>query len=237
MARYRSRHERERSKRLWWGLTKFGLLLGLVGAAAYYAHDYGQRRSSQEISGLRAEVSRLAAVEQDQRERATRLETALADAEKRADEYRQRYEDLAPEPLRAIIDEAKAKLASGLSAKRLAFAVSQAQEPRECAPAETRRFLARTPNYDGPDTWVRFNNLIVVSATGQAAGGGREQWFDPTGDVSLTFTPLGGKPQTVSGRLPIQHAFVFKDKEYRFAAAPGARGFIEVTADWCEATT
>lgn len=50
----------------------------------------------------------------------------------------------------------------------------------------------------------------------------------------MTFTPLGEDTQTVQGELPLQHSMVFKGKEYRFTVVPGSRGFIEVTADWCE---
>lgn len=236
MARSRSRRHRERSKRFWAGLFKLVVFLGFVGAIGYYAYETGMQLSAREVSSLKAEIADLSAAAQRHQEEAEQLRAALTTAKERAEDYRQRYEAVAPEDVRAIIAQAKAKMEEGLSAERLAFVISQAQEPRDCSPADTRRFIARTENYDGANTWVRFDNIITVTGRGAAARGGTAEWFDPAQPVTVTFSPLGGKAQEVSGRLPLQHAMIFKGREYRFTVAPGQRGFMEVTADWCEYT-
>lgn len=234
MARPRSRHQRERRARFWKGLFKFVVFLGLIGATAYYAYEAGTQLSAQEIADLKSEIARLSESEQAQLTRSQELETLLTEARQTAEDYRLRYEEVAPEEVQEVLAEVRAKMSEGLSSERLAFVVSQAHPPRECSDTETRRFIAKTENYNGANTWVRFDDTVTVSGTGKAANGGREQWFDPAEPVTMTFTPLGEDTQTVQGELPLQHSMVFKGKEYRFTVVPGSRGFIEVTADWCE---
>lgn len=233
MAR-RSRRQREQSRKFWMGLVKFGVFMGVVGATAYYAYEAGTQLSAQEITELKAEIARLSETESSQQARIGELESGLTAAEQVAADYRARYEEVAPEEVRGVLEQVHAKIEAGLSPDRLAFVVSQAQPPRNCTDAENRRFLAKTENFDGANTWVRFNDLITVTATGAAANDGREQWYDPAKPVTVTFSPLGEREEQVTGQLPIQHSMVFKNKEYRFTAAPGARGFVEVTADWCD---
>lgn len=234
MSRPRSRRQRESSKRFWAGLFKFAVFLGVVGATAYYSYLAGTRLSADEIADLKAEITGLSESARVVQERAASLESDLTDARATAEDYRLRYQEVAPQAVQEVLTEVREKMAEGLSADRLAFVISQAHPPRDCTAAETRRFIARTENYDGANTWVRFDETITVSGTGAAANEGREQWFDPARPVTMTFTPLGGEEEEVSGDLPIQHSMVVKNKEYRFTATPGARGFIEVTADWCD---
>ncbi|MGC2856948.1 hypothetical protein ACM64Y_15860 [Novispirillum sp. DQ9] len=232
MAR-KSRRQRESSARFWSGLFKLGFTAGMIGAAAWFAYETGRQLSTDEIADLNSRIQTLEATATNRQQEVERLQVTQAAAEARAEEFRQRYEDVAPEAVRAIITQARAKIDAGLSPDRLAFVISQAEEPRSCTPAETRRFIAKTQNYDGANTWVRFNDVLTISAAGQAASDGRAEWFDPGADVTMTFSPLGGKAQEISGKLPLQHAMVFKGREYRFTATPGQRGFIEVTGDWC----
>lgn len=232
MAR-KSRRQRESSARFWKGLFKLGFTAGMIGTAAWFAYETGRQLSADEIAGLNSRIQTLETTASARQQEVERLQVTQAAAEERAEDYRQRYEDVAPEAVRAIITQARAKMEEGLSADRLAFVISQAEEPRSCAPTETRRFIARTQNYDGANTWVRFNDTLTITALGQAASDGRAEWFDPGAEVVLTFSPLGGKAQEIRGKLPLQHAMVFKGKEYRFTATPGQRGFVEVTGDWC----
>jgi len=233
MARYRSRRDREKSRRFWSGLVKAGLALALIGATAYYGYEVGTRLQAGEIEDLRAEIDRLSGELSEARGRTGALTAELREARTEATEYRQRYESVAPPEVHGIIAAAKDKIAGGLSPERLAFLVSQAAPPQDCADAQTRRFIARTENYDGPNTWVRFDEVITVSGRGVAGARGTAEWFDAERPITLTFTPIGREPQAVAGTLPLHHALVFKDKEYRFTAEPGPRGFVQVTADWC----
>jgi len=215
------------------GLFKMGFILGMVGTVAWFAYETGRQLSADEIAELNGRITTFETTEAQRQEDLSRLQLSQAAAEEKAEEFRKRYEDVAPEGVRAIIAQARTKLDEGLSPARLAFVISQAEEPRRCSSTETRRFIAKTPKYDGANTWIRFNDVLTVTAVGEGASNGMAEWFAPEAPVTMTFSPLGGKAQEVSGRLPLQHAMVFKGKEYRFTASPGQRGFIEVTADWC----
>ncbi|WP_207477824.1 hypothetical protein [Arenibaculum pallidiluteum] len=230
----RSRRDRERSKRIRKGVLKLALAAAVLGSASYYAYDTGRQVSANEAAAAKAEAQRLAEAGHQQAEEQAELRASLAEAQASAAQYRQRYDEVAPAAVREILARAQAKLAEGVPAERIAFFVAQAQEARDCAPVDTRRLIVRTENYDGANTWVRFDDIVTVSAAGAAAEDGRAGWFDPAKPVTVAFAPLGGPRQEISGKLPLHHAFVYKSKEYRFAAVPGRRGFMEVSADWCE---
>ncbi len=235
MARYRSRRDRERSRALWKGLASAAVFLGVSGVLAHQAYQFGKDVAAREITSLREEVDRLTGAETAARDRADRLAASLATAQTQAAEYRQRYDAVAPPEVQDLLEQLRRRLAEGLPAERLRFAIAQAQEPRACSPADTRRFIVRTPaSRSDRNSWVRFNNVVTVTAVGQGVDGDRDERFDAEAEVTLVVTPLGGAPQEVSGRLPLRHALVVKGQEYRLLAAPGARGFLDVTADWCE---
>lgn len=233
MAR-RSRHQRERSKRLWGFLFKTFVFLIIVGAVAAFAYQVARQLSAEEIADLRGEITTLSTTAEDRQATIETLESDLAEARTSAQTYRQRYEDVAPEEVQEILAAVRERLDEGLSPERIVFAVSQVQPPKNCTPAETRRFIAKTENYDGANTWVRFNDLVTVTGRGSAGAGGTAEWFDPAQPVTITFSPIGGDEQTIQGTLPLKHSMVVKGQEYRFVIAPGSRSFIEVTADRCD---
>lgn len=235
MSRRRSRQRGERSRRVWMAVAKVGVFLGLMGATGYYAFEGGRQLSVAEIASRQAEVDRLAEVERTQSEQVATLETRLGEARREADDFRQRYDQIAPsDEMKELVALMRARLSSGLDAKRLAFVITAAEKPRNCQDAATKRFLVKTLNYNGDNTWVRFSDLITVVADGEGGNNGAEQWYDAAKPVTVRFTTIGGKDSEVSGKLPLQHAMVVKNQEYRFTVAPGQRGFVEVTGDRCD---
>jgi hypothetical protein len=232
MAR-RSRRQREASARFWSALFKLCIAGGIVAAIAYYAYAVGQQLVARDVTNLHEEIAQLTEQATEQAADAEELRQSLAEARQQAADFRERYEAVAPQDVQVVLDHVRAKMKQGLSADRLAFVISQAEEPHDCTDPESRRFLAKTQNYSGPNTEVRFNDRVTVTGQGDAAHDGREQWFDPDKDVTLSFIPEGGKAQSISGTLPLEHAMVFKDREYHFVAKAGQRGFVEVAAKWC----
>ncbi|WP_142849687.1 hypothetical protein [Telmatospirillum sp. J64-1] len=239
MSMSRRRRQGERRKQLWIATTKIGFFAAVIGVTAYYSYQVGQELSREEIVSLQGEIQRLSVADGEQREQIAELQDRLEGARTEAAEFKTLYEQVAPSPeMREIIASVQGKMAEGLSADRISFAISQARNPRSCSEVEARRFIAKTENYDGPNTWVRFHSLITVTGSGVAANGGREERYDPNEPVTVTFTPLGGQPQEVKGKLPLQHAMVLRGHEYRFTVAPGSSpGFMEVTGDRCEYKT
>lgn len=230
----RSRRQRGNSRQFWGTVLKTGAALGVISALSLYAYAVGQRLSEEKVASLQQEISRLTADHEARLAKNKHLEDELADARRKAEDYRLRMETAAPPVAPEIIEQVRAKLAQGLSAERLGFVISQALPPRNCTSGETRRFMVRTANFDSSNTWVRFNERVTVTALGKAANEGREQWYDPTAEITVTFSPVGGKEQQVNGKLPLRHSMVLKDKEYHFTIIPGARGFVEVTGEWCD---
>lgn len=234
MARRRSRRG-QASWSAWFKLFKLSLYLLAVGAAAFYAYEVGQRLALEEVAGLRQEIDRLAAAETAHKADVTKLETELGETRHRAEESEARLEQLAlSDEMQTLLRLIRAKLASGLDAKRLAFVIQQAERPRRCGEATTKRFMVKTAKFAGASTWVRFADLITITGEGIGGGNGAEQWFDPEKPVTMKFTAQGGKEMVVEGKLPLQHSMVVKNGEFRFTVVPGARGFVEVTGDRCE---
>ncbi len=234
MARRRSRRGQQ-SWHIWSKLFKVALLFALVGAASFYAYQTGLRLGARDVAVLRQQVQQLTAAAAAATQRATTLAAALDQTRKRADDFQAKYEQNAPtDDIKEIIAAVRAKLAAGLDAKRLAFVIAQAAPPRHCGATATKRFVVRTGKTDDATTWVRFSDLITISAQGTALTGGTDRSYDPAKPVVVSFTVLGGQQTQVQGTLPLQHAMVVKGGEYRFTLVPGARGFIEVSGDRCE---
>ncbi len=115
---------------------------------------------------------------------------------------------------------------------------TRGQSYRDCKgePA-TRRFLVKTPIYQGANDSVNFAaNTITVTASGVSAtddAGNPEAWFDPALPITVQFAELGGGQSDVQGILPLHHSLVINDREHKFSIVAGARGFANVTGDEC----
>jgi hypothetical protein len=234
-----SRRRRSRGRQgpgIWTKLIKLSLLLGSIGAAGFYGYEVGLKLSQEKIAGLSHEIERLTALDAGRKDEVAALLSQLDDAKSRADALQAKYDQVAlTDEMKDIVAGVKAKMDQGLDAKRLAFVIASADKPKRCTEAATKRFMVKTPHFgEGASTWVRFSDLVTVTAEGESAGGGAEQAFDPDKPVTVHFTAIGGKEATVSGKLPLQHSMVVKTGEYRFTVAPGAKGFVEVTGDRCE---
>lgn len=232
MARRRSRHG-QHSWHIWLKLFKFLMLVGLIGAAGFYGFQAGQKLADETVAAARADIDRLTGAEAEARDKAARLEAQLAEQKTRADDFAAKYAAVAPsEEMRELTAQLRAKMDGGLDAKRLAFVIANAERPKRCGGEATKRFMVKTAKFDGANTWVRFHDVITVSAEGTGNAG--EQAFDPDKPVTVHFTAIGGKDSEVSGKLPLQHSLVMKGGEYRFTVSPGAKGFVEVTGDRCD---
>lgn len=225
----------QQSWHIWFKLLKLALFLAVISATGFYAYEVGQRLALEEMAIARQEIERLTAADAGHREEMTRIEAELTETRRRADEFQAKYQQVAPsDEMKELMATLRAKLASGLDAKRLGFVIGAAERPRRCGGEDTKRFMVKTPKYDGNSTWVRFADVITVTAEGIGAGNGAEQSFDPDKPVTVHFTAIGGKDSQVTGKLPLQHSLVVKNGEYRFTVAPSAKGFVEITGDRCE---
>ncbi|WP_207476672.1 hypothetical protein [Arenibaculum pallidiluteum] len=231
----------ERAMRARPAAFKAVLVLAVAGAGALAGYGQGAAGAAGALDDARMAVLRLdretsklaartAELQADLAEKTAELEAATTSAER----FRQLYEDAAPPPVQTILTEALARIHEGLSPQRIAFVVSQAGEPRACTATILRRVAARTAHHDGPGTRARVDELVTLTVSGTGGEGGRAAWFDPEREVTVDFSVLGGDPAPVTGRLPLEHAFVLKGREYRLMLSPGARGYVDIAADRCD---
>ena len=237
MAR-RNRRRSQDQTQFWLVSFKIGTIVALLGVAGFYGYEVGAKLSQEELDAAHQELARLSAETAGDREKLVGIGAELARAQAAAEDYRKRYEAVAPsEQIAGLVASLRAKLATGLDPQRLALAINAAAPPRNCTGADSKRFIVRTAKYAGANSWVRFNQTVTVTADGVGearANGETEEWFDPKQDVTVTFTVIGGKDSKVTGKLPLQHTLVAKNVEYRFTITPGVRGFVEVSGDHCE---
>lgn len=169
----------------------------------------------------------------------TNLQSEVQSTAVRYQQLEAKYQQEVPQgTFKELTDLVKKRLDGGISPERLSFIINQASPPKNCAPAAAKRFVVKTPVYSGPHGTVAFGNgAITVTGEGRSAigsSGSPEAWYDPGKPVRIKFIELGGKETVKEGLLPIQHAMVVGNKEYRFTVAAGERSFISVTSDNCD---
>lgn len=230
--------ERRYRRRVWGGVIRFLILVGVVVATAMTAYEFGaediegQRRLHQEQL-LEFEQARSAAEQE-----AANLRVEVEKARLAVEEWERRYEADVPTGGRlALLGLVSERLAAGVDPERLAFLIKAAEDKRDCEEVETKRFLVRTPLYDGANTSVTFaNEAVAVTGSGESEttdAGLPQAWYDPEKPVSLVFTRIDGQTTEISGTLPLQQSVVHDGVEHHFLVRPGARGFAQVAAERC----
>jgi FtsZ-binding cell division protein ZapB len=230
--------ERRYRRRVWTGFIKFFLFVIFVLGVGLFSYQMGVEQVKEHDFVLREEVSQLSRQKGELELLASQLQDAARSADARALDLETRLNREVPKGELARLSQMVAeRLTSGVSGERLAFVISQAQNRRNCQPAETKRLQASTPIYKSPNRSVSFaGGTITVVGEGQSvrdAQGNSEGWFDPGQPVTLHVTPQGGKESSATGLLPLHHSLVIDNVEYRFTAVAGSRSFLEVTTDRC----
>jgi hypothetical protein len=233
------RDQKEASRRKW-RLFRLLFTTAVLLALGVFAYQTGIVLAKREVISLRLVVDRQAAeivaLGDENAELRRQTEAAgLAEAD-----WRKRYETEVPtgksRELFALVQD---QLGKGADPGRIEFLVGTAANKQSCdAVPVTKRFLVRTPLYDGANDASTFaDRSIVVVALGESATdaeGNPEAWFDPAKPVVLRFIEPGGGGTEATGLLPLHHSVVRGDSEYRFAiTAAERRGFVSVTAERC----
>lgn len=234
---YEERARRRRGRR--WALLRWILVLSAIGAVAVFAYESGRSLAEAETAALREEMADLtSSLEDSQKERA-RLEVDLAQAEQARTESDQRYQQARPEGAVArVMSLVQGKLDEGITEDRLATAIAEVTNERECdEESVSKRFLVKTALSGGENSEVRFvEGLLTVTAEGESAlddGGRREAWFDVEKPVRVRFSLEDGESTEAVGVLPLTRSVLLGDREHVFTVAAERRGFVEVTARSC----
>lgn len=231
------RSRRRRQIRL--RLLKWGAALVAIVIAGVYAYETGSRLAEREVARLEEQIVGLSARIQDLEQDNLRLAEAARSARGKVEVWQQRYrQDIPTGELKALYELTREKLAGGVDGARLAFVLRQVSEASDCAAeVETKRFYVKTPLYNGGNDTVGFaDSAIVVTAQGTASidgSGNQLVRYDPAQPVVVRFARLGGETSEASGLLPLHHAMVVGDNEYRFSVVAGEPGMINVTAGRC----
>jgi len=234
-----SRNRRRRQGRLLLTLLRWLFFAAVALAAGYYAYDFGTELAREDVRVLETQMARAGAENAQLSTDITGLETALREERGLVAQWRDRYQAEVPSPEDAILLKSiQERLAQGVSRERLAQVIALAQDRESCEPlADTRRFVVQNPVYAGANDTVSYaENAIIVTATGESevnAAGQPEAWFDPAKPVTVFFTRPGGETTSTVGVLPLHHAVVVDDLEYRFSIVAGSRSFAEVTGQSC----
>jgi hypothetical protein len=220
-------------------LLRWLFVIAVALAAGYYAWDFGTELARKEVRVLQTQLAQANSDSAQLRTDITGLETALREERGLVAQWRDRYEAEVPTAedaalLRAIQD----RIGNGVSRERLTEVIGLAQERDICEPLpETRRFVVQNPVYSGANDTVSFADAaIIVTAIGESqinAGGRPEAWFDPAKPVTVYFTRPGGETTSTEGVLPLHHAVVVGDREFRFSIIAGNRSFAEIAGRTC----
>lgn len=229
-----SRHRQQRNRRA--AVYKWlAALIAIVGAG-YFAYDTGIELAQEEVVRLRGDL-------RAQKEEIDALKQSNAELYLAAQELRRSQTRLAKEaPTGArknILQSIDSRLAAGIKVERLRAVIAAVENERVCeGKPVSRRFLVRTPIYQGANDSVDFaGGAITVTAAGQSAvnpAGSPEAWFDPAKPVNVALTRLGGAKAETAGLLPLHAAMPVDGTDYRFTITAAERqGFVTVTGQGC----
>lgn len=218
---------------------RWGLVLAVGLGVGLWAKDIGTEIATQEVRVLEERLSEVTTESATLRSEVAGLKAALRSERDRVVEWRERYETDVPDPQEAeILEAARQRIASGITAERLKAVVGLARDDIACEPlGNTKRFIVNNEIQSGANGSVSFaNGAITVTASGEAArnaGGQPVGWFDPAKPVTAIFSHLGGETFQAEGVLPLHQSVAVGDTEFRFSLVAGARAFIQVTGEVC----
>jgi hypothetical protein len=233
-----SETRRRRRRALQWRLLRLLLAAIAIVGVGGYCYQVGVSASEARSAKLEADLLRFQQNNLDLRDRLTLSLQRSDEAESALEGLRERYAaDVPRGELAELMALIEAQREAGIEVERLAFMIDAAAEEPACdgAPA-TKRFVPRTVVSTGPVSFVRFDDRITITGSGEAARtpeGLAQAWFDPGAPVRLDFRALSGEVTTVEGVVPLAHRMRVGEREYRFSVVAGERSFLEISAQAC----
>jgi hypothetical protein len=216
------------------------LALLAIFTAGYFAYDTGVDLAREEVVILKGDLERAADEIVSLKKQNADLYVANQDLRKRDAALKEQLRKEVPTGVRkTLLQGIDERVAAGVTTERIAAVIKSIENERVCEGApETRRFLVRTPIYQGANDSVAFaDGVITVTATGQStrnAAGSPEAWFDPAKPVKVTLARLGGATSESEGLLPLHAAMAVDEVDYLFTITAAERtGFVTVTGRGC----
>jgi hypothetical protein len=229
---------RRRRRQFYWRLFRALFAMLAVGIIGGYGYQIGVSADQARSAKLETDLARFQESNLDLRDQLALAAQSSSQANRALEELRQRYaQDVPQGELASLMERVEAQLQAGADPGRIGFLIDAAATPVSCdGQPVTKRFMPQTPVSTGPVSFVRFDDRITVTGSGEPARnpeGLAEAWYDPTYPIRLEFRTLDGAVTSVEGTLPLHHGMVVDGREYRFSVMPGERWFIEVTAQSC----
>lgn len=225
---HRKELQKRRSQR-YWTFFKIIFFLATVFGSSYFAFDTGQ-----EIA-LRSMVYNKEKFEQ-QIASLDKLQLELGNTEASLNKLQKLLPNDEIQNLLLVINQ---KAADGINPERMTTLIAGMSNDAKCDEKSlSKRFVITTPVSQQIDSSVSFyRGLITVTGKGSPTlneSGSPEAWFDPTKQITASFTFPGGETQKALGILPLYHSVIVKDKEYRFTIISGRKSFADITVRSCD---
>ena len=229
---------RRRRRTLLWRLMRVLLAVLVVVTVGGYGYQIGMSATQVHTAKLEADLARFQQSDLDLRDQLALVTQHADQADRALEDLRRRYAlDVPQGEAASVVQRVEAQLQAGVDPARLAFLIDAAATPASCeAQPVTKRFMPRTPISTGPISFVRFDDRITVTGTGQPTrnpDGLSEDWYDPALPIRLEFRTLNGAVSSLEGVVPLNHRLVVDGREYRFSVVAGERWFVQVTAQIC----
>lgn len=220
--------QKRRSHRFWTLIRSIFFLVVLIGCS-YIAFDTGQ-----EIALRNMEFNKDKFLQQTVDLDAMRVE--LGNTEAALSKMQKLLPNTEIQDLLLVVNQ---KAADGISPNRMSTLIAGLSKDEKCTDQpQSKRIVILTPVSQQVDGSVSFyRGLITITGKGSPTlneDGNPEAWFDPSKQVTATFTLPGGETQVATGILPLYHSVLIKKNEYRFTIIPGKRSFADVTVRSCD---
>lgn len=225
---HRKELQKRRSQRFW-TLFKFIFFLITVIGCSYFAFDTGQKIALQNIVYDENKFAK-------QTEGLEKMRIELGNTEAALNKIQKLLPNAEIQNLLRVINQ---KAADGIPPERMATLIAGISGDVKCDELPlSKRFVITTPVSQQIDSAVSFyRGLITITGKGSPTlneNGNPEAWFDPTKQITASFTLPGGETQKATGTLPLYHSVIVKEKEYRFAIISGRRSFADITVRSCD---
>lgn len=229
---------RRRRRLFYWRVLRLLVAVLVVTGVGAYAYQVGVSADQARTDKLEADLLRFQQSNLDLRDRLTLTAQRFDQAETALDELRRRFAESVPQgEVAELLRRIQAQLQAGVAPERLAFLIDAAAAAESCDGAPvTKRFMPRTAVSTGPVSYVRFDERITVTGSGESvrtADGLPEAWYDPALPVRIDFQTLDGAVVGVEDIVPFTYSMVVDRQEYRFSVVAGERRFVEITAQAC----
>lgn len=218
-------------------MSSFLGVLAVIIMASLLGFWLGKQFGAANGIRLNDEVKTLTAERDELQGQVTELSATAQTANKRYEQLQEEVESILPAgPTQDLVTLVREQLKQGMDADRLAFVIRSARPPTGCTAPENKRFVIKTPTYNGPTSYASIaDGQIKITGSGQSARNEKnlpEAWYDPSKSVSVTILNAGAQ-EVKQGILPLRYSTVIDDREYRFTIESGARSFAKVVYDSC----